>query len=381
MKKIFYQIMGLCGILSMATACNEDPEYFTLENQPDEMHIVASTDKLVLDRGKEDEKAITFTWDAASSPISETDLVTYSLRLYATANKSANSTEFYELDTDLEKSFTHDELNAIIGTWVLPGQEVKVTAQVLSTVHNENKYVKPASSTVEFTVSGYEKYPTYIYIRMTDVEGHVATERLRQRNMGSGIYEGTFDVVPCTYHFTTVAGADYPAYGNDGDGEHLIYLNDGEITEFTNTEEGRRTFIVDTNRGYNDCRMIEILELPISETMYMVGNGCSVGWDLNKSDGLFKIEDARNPHLYSWTGQFNAGGEIKICLGGPSWGEDPFFFAPEYDADPLTNHKLDRYRLQNDGGDVKWKPSVSGRYKFTFCLDVKDMHTEFVPAN
>lgn len=107
MKKIFYQIMGLCSILGVATACNEDPEYFTLDEQPDEMHIVASTDKLVLDKGKEDETAITFTWDAASSPVNETDLVTYSLRLYATANKSANNTDFYELDTDRKKSFTH----------------------------------------------------------------------------------------------------------------------------------------------------------------------------------------------------------------------------------------------------------------------------------
>lgn len=51
------------------------------------------------------------------------------------------------------------------------GQEVKVTAQVVCTVHNADKYIKPESSTVEFTVSGYEKYPTYIYIHMTDNEG------------------------------------------------------------------------------------------------------------------------------------------------------------------------------------------------------------------
>ena len=249
MKKIFYQIMGLCSILGVATACNEDPEYFTLDEQPDEMHIVASTDKLVLDKGKEDETAITFTWDAASSPVNETDLVTYSLRLYATANKSANNTDFYELDTDRKKSFTHDELNAIIGTWVLPGQEVKVTAQVVCTVHNADKYIKPESSTVEFTVSGYEKYPTYIYIHMTDNEGKVSTQRLGQRSMGTGIYEGTFDVTPCTYHFITVAGGDYPAYGNSGDDLHMVYLNEGEITEFTNTETGRRTFIVMSGKG------------------------------------------------------------------------------------------------------------------------------------
>jgi len=97
---------------------------------------------------------------------------------------------------------------------------------------------------------------------------------------------------------------------------------------------------LDTNNDYNDCRMMEILELPVPETMYMVGNGCSVGWTLNSGDGLFKIENARNPHLYSWTGEFNAGGEIKISLGGSSWGEDPFFFAPEAATDPLTNHHI-----------------------------------------
>ena len=40
----------------------------------------------------------------------------------------------------------------------------------------------------------------------------------------------------------------------------------------------------------------------------MVGNGCSglVGL-LIVVDGLFQIENVRNPHLYSWTGEFNAG--------------------------------------------------------------------------
>lgn len=69
MKKIFYQINGVVQHIRSGDSRNEDPEYFTLDEQPDEMHIVASTDKLVLDKGKEDETAITFTWDAASSPV------------------------------------------------------------------------------------------------------------------------------------------------------------------------------------------------------------------------------------------------------------------------------------------------------------------------
>lgn len=379
MKKIFYQIMGLCSVLTALSACNEDPEYFTLNDQPDEMHIVASIDNIVLNKGTEDQKAITFNWDAATSPLNAADSVSYSLRLYATSNKSANCTDYYELGTEREMSFTHDELNTIIGRWVLPGQKVQVTAQVVGTVYNAYKYVKPQSSTVEFAVSGYEKYPTQIYIHMTDSKtGEATTQRLSQRALGTGLYEGTFEVKPCTYHFVTVADSDYPAYGS-ADGEKMIYLNSGDIPEFINTETGLRTFIVDTNSEYNDCRMMEILQLPVPETMRICGNGCSVGWDPGSSDGLFKIEDYRNPQLLSWTGEFIAGGEIKICLGS-SW-SDQFFFASEPNADPLINHDLEMYRYESEGGDVKWVPTVSGRYKFTFCLDKKNMHTEFVPAN
>ena len=43
----------------------------------------------------------------------------------------------------------------------------------------------------------------------------------------------------------------------------------------------------------------------------------------------------------------------------------------------MTNHELLPYRYQNNGGDVKWVPSVSGEYKFTLCLLSDDMWTSF----
>ena len=85
------------------------------------------------------------------------------------------------------------------------------------------------------------------------------------------------------------------------------------------------------------------------------------------------------PYLYAWTGEFTAGGEFKIGLGN-GWG-DQFFYAPFENADPLTNHELPMYRFQDDGGDLKWVPSVSGRYTLTLCLLADDMWTKFEPAN
>ena len=74
-----------------------------------------------------------------------------------------------------------------------------------------------------------------------------------------------------------------------------------------------------------------------------------------------------------------AGGEIKIGLGN-GWG-DQFFYAPEANTDPVSDHRLLPYRFQDDGGDLKWVPSVSGRYTFTLCLLATDLHTSFEPAN
>ena len=81
---------------------------------------------------------------------------------------------------------------------------------------------------------------------------------------------------------------------------------------------------------------------------------------------------------YAWTGEFTAGGELKIGLGN-GWG-DQFFYAPTDNADPVTDHRLFMYRFQDDGGDIKWVPSVSGRYTFTLCLLADDMKTSFEPA-
>jgi len=105
-----------------------------------------------------------------------------------------------------------------------------------------------------------------------------------------------------------------------------------------------------------------------------------VGWNTNTTEGRMQMTgSAREPYYYSWTGDFTAGGEIKIGLGG-GWG-DQFFYAPVENADPLTDHRLLMYRFQDDGGDLKWVPSVSGRYTFTLCLLATDMWTKFEPAS
>jgi len=369
----------LCALSAGLASCNEDPEYFELTSYPDEMHIKSSVEEIVLNKGIADQAAVTFTWDKATSPISPEDAVSYKVCLYPSATKDQKSDYLETTETSL--TLTHDELNSMVARWALPGEAVRITAQVLSIVNNELKYVKPEVSTVELTVTGYEKYPPYLYMVMTDEGGNVTSERLQQRQLGTGIYETTFNVMPCTFHFTTSEEA-YPVYAMaaGGNGEQMEYVTEGTYTEFQNDFLGQRTIIVDTNTGYNDCRLLDIVQLPTAGLIWICGNGCSVGWNTNTSAGRMEMTgSAREPYWYSWTGDFTAGGELKIGLGG-GW-SDQFFYAPEDGADPLTDHRLLPYRLQDAGGDLKWVPSVSGRYTFSLCLLASDMHTSFVPAN
>lgn len=366
-------------MLLLLTSCNKDPEYFTLPTYADEMHVRCSVEEIVLNKGIADQTAVTFNWDAASSPLSASDEVTYAMCLYPSAIKDSKS-DYFELGSSLTFSLTHDQLNSLVARWALPGQAVKVTAQLLSIVTNEERYVRPQVSTVEFTVTGYEKYPPYLYMHISTDGGTQQSLRLEQRQLGTGIYEAALDMTPCSYHFTTTE-EPYPAYGQSADGgEQMEYFTEGTIREFRFESMGKRTVIVDTNTGYNDCRLLDIVQLPTPGVIWICGNGCSVGWNTNTSNGrLEMVGTDREPYYYAWTGEFIAGGEFKIGVGN-GWG-DPFFFAPTDNADPLTDHRLMPYRLQDNGGDVKWVPSVSGRYTLTLCLLATDMWTKFEPAN
>ena len=359
------------------TSCNEDPEYFQLETYPDQMHIDVSQEEIVFNKGIANQPALTFNWQKAVSPINASDEVTYKMAFYDTNQKAENHSEFIELGDVTTASFTHDELNSIVSRWVIPGQPLQVTAQLLAVVHNKEKYVKPIQSTVNFTATCYEKYPTYMYIRYTDDITQVTkTERMEQRQMGTGIYEVTLNLEPCSYYFLTTL-EDYPAYGVAANQPEkpgiykMDYVTSGTINPFTTTEYGRRTIVINTNAEENNCRMY--LPLPSSNMPWMVGNATDIGWETNQAAGKFAVADPlHEPYIYTWTGNIIAGGEFKIGLGS-SWG-DLFFYAPSANTDPFANETLLPYRLQDDGGDLKWVPTQSGVYTVKLSLLVEDMY-------
>ena len=375
----------ICHLLfSVAlTSCNKDPEFFQLESYPDQMHISVSQEEIVFNKGIANQPALTFNWQKAVSPVNASDTVTYKMAFYDTNQKAENHSEYIDLGDVTTASFTHDELNSIVSRWVIPGQPLQVTAQLLANVHNKEKYVKPIESTVNFTATCYEKYPTYMYFRYTDdATGTTKTERMEQRQMGTGIYEVTLNVEPCHFHFLTTL-EDYPAYGVSSAADSaspgifkMDYVTSGDINEFTTLEYGRRTIVIDTNAEENNYRMY--LPLPSSNMPWIAGNATDVGWETNQPAGKFTVADQlHQPYIYSWTGNIIAGGEFKIGLG-TSWG-DQFFFAPSANTDPFENETLLPYRLQDNGGDLKWVPTKSGAYTVTLSTLIGNMYIKMTP--
>ena len=390
MNKLLNIGLFICAICAGLTSCNKDPEYFELPTYPDQMKVQSSATEMVLQEENANEVALVLTWNKVVSPVSPDDKVSYKVCFYPTVDKQKKSKY---IDTDENRlELTHNELNSMLARWALAGEAMKVTAQVLSVVDSEQKYVKPQVSTIELTLTGWEKYPQYLYMVMTDDEGNQKRERLEQNQLGTGVYQALIKLKPCTYHFTTNATGDYPIYcmNPEGDGEQMDFVVQGEYTDFINSIDGERTVMVDVNGDFNDCRIINMIKLP-SDHIWIVGDGCSVGWVENNPAGYFEmIGGIREPWIWAWTGEFlepyekgkKANGEPEMTegrfkIGLQSSYNEQMLFAPKADADPAVEKGIDGPR--SGGDDNKWlvTKESAGIHTLTLYLLKDDLHLEF----
>jgi len=377
--KTLYKLFMMGAMVTSLASCNEDPEYYTLEDQPDNMHVAINTEAITLTAVHLNDEAIKLTW----TPIESEDDVTYLVRFYATDNKNEDYTDFVDVGASTEYSITHNNLNSIIARWALPGEEVNVTAQIVGTIHNKLHYIKPQVSTVDFKAIGWEKYPAHLYLR-TSLGG--APIELSQQQLGTGVYQATVNLSPCTYHLSKYSYDEYPAYYMGADGKLQYVEQEGDYAEFENKlAAGKYTIIVDVNDDYLDSRILK-LQIPDGATPSIVGDGTEIGWNTKVATSYMSLtQDLRNPYIYTWTGQFYAPGEFpdkadsegtfKILLTDEYGGN--CFFAPENNANPAENHVLKPARTQGSQ-DYKWLVPKTGKY--TFTIDVYNMTTSFEPV-
>lgn len=379
MNKIM-KLTSLLFLMLIVASCNKDPEYYTLETPVDQMLLKASSADVTLEKEKENDAAVTFTWNAAAQRGDADATITYFFRMYM-ADLHSNVTELYEIEAgERSISFTHKALNDILASWnILPGDKVTVEAEVVAQINSSIEYLKPELSKTQLDVTGYDKNATAIYMVMITEDGERSMRRMTEKVVGSGIYQSAAELKPCKYFFALSAESDYPCYMKGANGENsLQYVTEeGEYEMLENTKAGSYTVVTDLNQL--DVSIVSIYPLP-QNGIWIVGNATDIGWDWGKmkKEGAFVNNDLRHPERWTYTGNFYAGGnEFKLALepnGADFAGK--FFFAPSQGANPAEVHALGEARYQENGGDLKWKVAADGKYTLTVDLSQMEIHLE-----
>lgn len=366
------KLICLLFLMSIVASCNKDPEYYTLETPADQMLLKASSTGITLEKEKENETAVTFTWNAAAQRGGADASITYFFRMFM-SDLHSNVTGLYEIEKgEYSISFTHNELNDILASWsILPGDKVTVEAEIVAQVNSSVQYLKPELSKMQLDVIGYDKNATAIYMIMVADDGGRTVRRMTEKVVGSGIYQSTAELNPCKYFFALSADSDYPCYmkGENGDNSLQYVTEEGDNEMLENTKSGTYTMVVDLN--VFDVNIVSLYPLP-KDGIWIVGNSCDVGWDLGvaKDKGALVNKDPRHPELLTYTGNFHFNGgdnEFKLSVD-LDWG-GKFFFAPRAGADPAVEHELGEARSQDAGGDLKWSVTSDGKYTLTVDLN------------
>ena len=257
------KLICLLFLASIVASCNKDPEYYTLETPADQMLLRTSSADLTLEKEKENETAITFTWNAAAQRGGADANIAYFFRMYM-ADLHSNVTSLYEIEAgERSISFTHNELNDILASWsILPGDKVTIEAEVIAQVNSSAQYLKPELSKTQFDVVGYDKNATAIYMVMITEDGERSMRRMTEKVVGSGIYQSQAELKPCKYFFALSAESDYPCYmkGENGDNSLQYVTEEGDYEMLENTKSGTYTMVVDLN--VFDVNIVSLYPLP-----------------------------------------------------------------------------------------------------------------------
>lgn len=291
-KKIFLPLM----LTLLLGSCNKEPEYYTLETPPDQMHLKASDENIILQRVDETKGAITFSWDEATNRGNNVEVVYY-FRLYHAAMKNLVS-ELIKLDKDTRSvTFTVRELNNLLNSWnVSPDEEVRLEAEVLAVVEDSPEYMKPEKSTVQFNITGYEA-ANRLYLT---VESGSVKRNVEMIMLDDGVFnwKGKLDISNFWFVRNSAKGA--PAFMKGEAENSVAYSQSGEGNPFKAERYGDYDITIDVNK-----QEITISVIPINSLFLVTSkNGTEQVTPL--------VEYAGGTDTYHLQKRFEAGTEYRF---------------------------------------------------------------------
>lgn len=359
--KVKYHILFLLLTGLFAQACNtNEPK----EPERNDLKITASAESIVLDGDNISEKALTFSWNKATS-LGDEYTFSYLFQVDIADNDFATATDYVTLGEDGSYSFTNAELyDLIVEKWgQVAGAQIAIEARIAAKVDGP-KFVYPEIATTRVYVTTYipDSQPLYLIGTATEA-GLDPTKGIKMNERSNGnIYDWSGSLQPGNFKFITRLGHLYPAYEKGATANTIVEREEegSGASYFEITEAG--TYYI-----YLSMKDMSVTyQRSKYDVIYIVGDGCDAGWEFTKT----LEQDPVNLNIYTYQGALKAG-ELKFIVGD-KW-EDPTF-RPMVENGSIQS---DAVQLTEGGADLKWKIMSEEAGDYLITLDVDAMKINF----
>lgn len=325
------------------------------------MTLTASSEEVVMTTGNDAAEAITFTWTPGNDRGVGTTLK-YLFRMDIVGhNFNEQSAILVEVpDGVFTKSYTVGELNELlIEKWGYSGgSTAKLEAQIIAQVENSPQYQKPELASTSFSVTAFSQGPLPLFM-VGDAVGSgwnysagIKITEVVERSQYT--YTGNFSVG--SFKIIDNSGSEWPSY-NPQDASTLVYnkTDPGTVTNFNVTKAGRYSLYM------SRTKLTYIFAYTPYENIYMVGNAITgIGWDIGKAKPM--TWDPKNPEVFSYKGQFDAG-EFKLYTQQGDW-NGRALMPPVNGTKLIVDGEATAMSLMpNANPDNKWVIEATGNYE------------------
>lgn len=347
----------------------ENADWLQEPNFANPMTLSLSSKEVILVKGNDDASAITFTWTKGNDRGAGTSL-TYFFRMDILGNNFSKDEEDVtkksvyteEIPTGVfTKSFTVGELNSLLlKHFMRPGGAVtNLEVQIIARVDNTAQFQLPEVSTSSFAATSFSPGPLPLFMVGDAISGNwdYSTGKSLPEITERTIYNFIGNFSAGSFKIIEKPGFELPSY-DPAAGNTIVYNKTAPRTAdnvFKVNEAGRHSLYMDIEaKTY-------IFGYAPYENVHMVGNAITgIGWDIGKAKPM--AWDVKNPEIFSYKGQFDAG-EFKLYTQQGDWGGRALMPAVNGtklvpDAAPIAMSLM-----PNASPDNKWVIEASGQYE------------------
>jgi len=347
----------------------ENADWLQQPNFANPLTLSLSSDEVVLVKENEDANAITFTWTQGNDRGAGT-ILKYFFRMDIAGNNFSKDIEDVEKKTVyteeipidvFTKSFTVRQLNALLlKHFKRPGGVVtNLEVQIIARVDNSAQFQMPEVSTNSFTATSFSPGPLPLFMVGDAISGSwdynrgISLPEITERTIYN--FTGNFSVG--SFKVIEKPGSELPSY-DPASGNTIVYNETDQRTAdnvFKVAEGGRHSLYMDIDKGTYVFGYVPY------ENVYMVGNAITgIGWDIGKAKQM--IWDAKNPEVFSYKGQFDAG-EFKLYTQQGDWGGRALMPAVNGTKLIVDGEAIPMSLMPNANPDNKWVIETTGNYE------------------